>query len=213
MSAATSETADLAHLLGWMKENSPQAFQEFLKSQGDKLVAMIAVPPTEQPPRTWREFQAKHGDFVKGGTILSHKSGNVLTRMVFADGAVSDGNEIFLEPSTNPRELALTRLEYLRNKLKQEESNFHSYRTEVHQQAAFVLKNPLNCILPSGQAPDELRAGRERILKLRAELNGLEEQIAASHPHAEQRKFHLAQMAEQQSKAQALMQAVSEITI
>src|SRR5690349_6949283 len=127
---------------------------------------------------SWEEFVSRQNyDYVKVPRGISFRTDQLVLRVVFANGAVSDGQQSHRDPPSDPAELLAMRHEYLRAKLQQEEEEFITHKTRWQNQAHWNEMNPFNCPPPPANAPQLLLAGAERITQLRRELAGVEQQM------------------------------------
>ncbi|VTT97976.1 unnamed protein product [Gemmataceae bacterium] len=125
---------------------------------------------------TFPEFASRQGcEYIIAGRETSFRTGDEVHRLVFANGAVSDGVNHF-NPPTDSRTLLLLRKEFVEAKLQKEENDFTEYRNACLEQAAISSRFP-NLPGPPTEAPQLLQAGAERIAKLREELARLNEQL------------------------------------
>src|SRR5438067_972435 len=116
------------------------------------------------------EFRTRQGcDFIVTGTQISPRTGEDLSRICFSNGATSDGNQVHHEPPIDPRQLASVKCEYVTARIKREIAEFTQYRDACLEQAAMASRYA-NLPPAPPEAPELLRAGAERIHKLRAEL-------------------------------------------
>ncbi len=160
----------------------------------------------------FREFQAMQGcDYVMSGRQGSRRTGEYVSRFVFANGAVSDGSSHF-DPPTDPRELLVLRREYVRSKLEVECNEFFDYKSWCVEQSHLHQNLPLVCPAVPPEAPDLLRAGQARIVKLREELAVLEKQLEDKAEIKRQRDQQ-AMLAREQSRSQKLAHEIQSIGI
>jgi hypothetical protein len=127
---------------------------------------------------SFEEFAERHGG--KRAQVL------VDGKRYFADGASCD--EEFRqrwEPSTDPQSNAEQRKRYLTLKLKDEERLFNNFKRECLQQAKHAAAYPGSCPPPSEQAIASLQAGKERIERLREQLDEVDNELA-EYPDTEE---------------------------
>lgn len=104
---------------------------------------------------------------------MSPRTGEMVQRILFENGAESDGNRHFnppIDPSANRR----ARLEYYRTCLKKEERDWREYKDACNEQGMFHERFPMSCPPPPADAPDQLREGAFRIQRLRNQVAALE---------------------------------------
>lgn len=134
----------------------------------------------------FNEFARRQGcPYIVAGRQVSHRTGEDVSRIVFENGAVSDGYSHF-EPPTEPRVLREMRLEYLRAKLKKEEKDFNEFKSYCMEQATFHQEFPKTCPPPPRDAAEQLSAGALRIHSLREQIATLEKE--GKNPILEEKK-------------------------
>jgi len=117
-------------------------------------------------------------------------------RVLFANGAVSDGVWNHCPPPTDKRGCLLARRDYLRARLEREEKEFIEFRAECVQQIHLAARFS-NLPPPPADAADQLRAGAARIQQLQTELAQVEADLV--DPEEQKRRQH----AEEQQRRKA----------
>jgi hypothetical protein len=118
----------------------------------------------------WQGMPAPYTVIERG---VSPRSGEVVQRILFANGAESDSFTHW-DPPTDPVANRKARLEYLRIVLKKEERDWREFKDACMEQAAFHERFPMGSPPPPANAPDQLREGAFRIQRLRNRVAALE---------------------------------------
>lgn len=136
---------------------------------------------------TLADFIAAHG----GEAIRQRDTGWFLC----VDGAayymMDDGYHIeYREAPIDTLENSEARLKFVQEKLTREEEEFHRFKAECIQQAAWHEQNPSCCPPAPANAVEQLQAGKNRIADLRQQARDLEKQIS-KHPRSKARQAAL----------------------
>lgn len=118
----------------------------------------------------WQGMPAPYTVIERG---VSPRSGEVVQRILFANGAESDSFTHW-DPPTDAAANRKARLEYLKTVLKKEERDWREYKDACNEQLAFHERFPMGCPPPPLEAPDKLREGAFRIQRLRNQVAELE---------------------------------------
>jgi len=148
---------------------------------------------------TFDEFrQRQRCEHINLGSEVSG-AGHEVNRYVFANGAYSDSTGHYDPPPDEKVRLVVQR-DFLKTKLRREERDFKEFRQTVINQASLHARYS-NLPPITAQAVDDLRRGRERILRLREWLVKVEaglidpeeakKQQAKLSLEGEQRRRHL----------------------
>jgi hypothetical protein len=121
----------------------------------------------------------------------------------------SDDGAFRHEPPTDPTHCLRLRRRYIDAELQREIDDFNSFKARCLNQASLAADNP-DLPGPPPNAPEQLRAGKVRIAKLREELSMVDEQLAAT-PEALQRKQLAALHGERQSRHANLIAEIAAI--
>jgi hypothetical protein len=153
---------------------------------------------------TWAEFHKRHG----GNCI------RVGGQFLFPDGARADSTgNLRSEPPTDPYQLLQAKRAYVEAKLSHESDEFHAFRSECQQQAAFAARYGSNNVPgPPENAVEQLERGRERIVKLHDELVELDRQIADT-PQGRSRQERRDHEEKQRSQMTEQMRAIQSVNV
>lgn len=160
---------------------------------------------------SWNEFCRRQGcEFIVAGRAISPRTGDDVDRVVFANGAVSDTVNHY-DPSPDAKVRMATRHEYLTALLRREEKDFRAFQQACIEQAS-LARVYTNLPGPPADAAEQLKAGQQRIQKIREELATINAQL-------EDKAETARRMAEQQrqdgirSRNAAALQSIAGITI
>jgi hypothetical protein len=163
---------------------------------------------------TFQEFCGLHGQPVKKTIKGQGMRGEGIGELfLFADGARSKNTGTvlsFTDPPTEPGALLKRKLEYLSARIEQEETAWVNFRNECLQQLQLSAKYS-NLPGPGEDAVEQLKAGLERIGKLKQQRAQLQEQFDSLPEQVAQRQAQQAQQEQQFERASRAAAVMGEI--
>jgi hypothetical protein len=109
---------------------------------------------------------------------LSRGSGNGKRKIVFANGATSDGQNSHTDPPKEPRALLEAKREYLVAKLDREVELWKRFKERCTNQENYHTRSPSYC--PPGitdESTKQLKDGAARILQLKNDLAAIDAEL------------------------------------
>ena len=96
----------------------------------------------------------------------------IRSRYLFRNAAQSNGDNVHIEPPTDPVELAKLKKEFLQFRLEHAIKEFNAMKTYVEEQAAMRLRYR-NAVPPSSDSVEILKRIQGRIFRLRASIEAI----------------------------------------
>ena len=117
----------------------------------------------------WDELREKHGESLS----LTHN------QRIYADGTEVSGNDYLsiIEPPMDEHGRLRARRKFLAAKHEQEVRDWKRFQSDCSYQAAMHQSSPSTCPSPPANSVEQLEAGKERIMALRAEIAEIDEQL------------------------------------
>jgi len=138
----------------------------------------------------FNEFVMRQGcEYVPQKAQVSLRTGEQVYKILFANGAVSDGDRRHRDPPNDPRQLLQRQRDFVATKLQREVDAFEHYRGACMRQAELNKQCPEVCMPAPANAPTILRQSQQRILKLREELAALDDQLVVKEAVQEKQEM------------------------